>query len=178
MAEDDWVHVRYFKYDGSLHWHFDAIRLGVDRFGTWLGSPAGTALQRGVETPVVWEVAQVLLVPDGERWWTANFNAAPHPTEIYSDMTTVPRWHGDELHAVDLDLDVARRRGGRTELLDADEFAEHQVRYGYPEEVVAAAQEAADDVFRAVSDGAEPFTDGYRPWLARAEQLTLPGTRN
>ncbi|WP_207129234.1 DUF402 domain-containing protein [Actinocatenispora comari] len=173
MVADDWVQVRYFKYDGSLHWHFDAVRLGVDRFGTWLGAPAGTALQRGSEPPLTWEVAQVLLVPDGERWWTANFNAAPHPTEIYSDMTTVPSWHGDELHAVDLDLDVVRRRGGRIERLDEDEFAEHQVRYGYPADVIAAAAAAADEVFDAITADAEPFATEFRPWLARAAELTL-----
>lgn len=173
MVADDWVQVRYFKYDGSLHWHFDAVRLGADRFGTWLGAPAGTALQRGAEPPLTWQVAQVLLVADGDKWWTANFNAAPHPTEIYSDMTTVPTWHDDELHAVDLDLDVVRRRDGRVERLDEDEFAEHQLRYGYPAEVVAAAEAAADEVFQAVAAGAEPFAGEYRPWLARAAQLTL-----
>lgn len=35
---------------------------------------------------------------------------------------------------VDLDLDVVRRFDGSAEILDEDEFAEHQVRYGYPPE--------------------------------------------
>ncbi|WP_203665009.1 DUF402 domain-containing protein [Actinocatenispora rupis] len=160
------VRVRYRKYDGALHWHFDALRLGTDEFGTWLGCPAGTVLQRGHELTLVWEEAQVLLVPV-DRWWTANFNAEPHRTEIYCDIASVATWHGDELRAVDLDLDVVRRRDGRVELLDEDEFAEHQVKYGYPPDVVAAAEAAAADLYRSISANEEPFATRYRTWLAK-----------
>ncbi|HEY3503093.1 MAG TPA: DUF402 domain-containing protein [Actinocatenispora sp.] len=166
------VRVRYRKYDGALHWHFDAVRLGADEFGTWLGCPPGTTLQRGHELTVVWEEAQVLLVPE-ERWWTANFNDEPNKTEIYCDITSVPTWHGDELRAVDLDLDVVRRRDGRVELLDEDEFAEHQVRYGYTPDVVAAAEASAAELHRAISANEEPFATVYQTWLA---MVTAPAT--
>jgi uncharacterized protein len=44
---------------------------------------------------------------------------------------------------VDLDLDVVRRFDGSAEILDEDEFAEHQARYGYPPEVTGHAERAA-----------------------------------
>ncbi|MGA8116676.1 MAG: DUF402 domain-containing protein [Actinocatenispora sp.] len=160
------VKVQYRKYDGSLHWHFPAMRLGTDEYGTWLGCPPGVQLRRGDEPPITWAEAQTLLVPT-DSWWTANFNDEPNRTEIYSDMTTVPVWDGDVLTAVDLDLDVVRRRDGTVEILDEDEFAEHQVRYGYPAEVIAAAKAAADSVYEAVRANAEPFAEVYRAWLAR-----------
>jgi predicted RNA-binding protein associated with RNAse of E/G family len=48
---------------------------------------------------------------------------------LYIDITTVPRWvSGDQVEMVDLDLDVIRRFDGPAEILDEDEFAEHQVR--------------------------------------------------
>lgn len=160
------VTVRYRKYDDALHWNFAAYRLGADEHGIWLGCPAGTQMWKGTELRFTWEVAQVLLVPDGPRWWTANFNAVPHRTEIYCDMTSVPEWHGDVLTAIDLDLDVARYRDGRVELLDDDEFTEHQVRYGYPADVIAGARAGADEVYKAISANAEPFATVYRTWLA------------
>lgn len=160
------VRVRFSKYDGALHWHFTAYRLGVDEYGTWLGCPAGTVMRRGTEVTVTWEVAQVCLVPEG-RWWVANFNAAPYPTEVYSDMATVPVWDGDTVTAVDLDLDVVRRRDGTVAVLDEDEFAEHQLKYGYSKEVVAGARAAADEVYTAVAADAEPFATVYRTWLAK-----------
>ena len=163
----DPIHVRYRKYDGSLHWNFTAYRLGVDEYGTWLGAPPDVVLRRGTDYAVTWEVAQALLVPAGDRWYTASFNAAPHRTEIYCDMTTVPEWRGDELYAIDLDLDVLRRRDGTVAVMDEDEFAEHQVKYGYPAHVIDAAQAAATEVYEAISANAEPFASVYRTWLDR-----------
>ncbi len=160
------VQVRYRKYDGTLHWNFTAFRVGADQYGDWLGAPPGSQLRRGHEPPITWAEAQVLLVPR-DTWWTANFNDVPNRTEIYCDMTTVPEWHGDEVTAVDLDLDVCRRRDGTVELLDEDEFAEHQVRYGYPAEVIAGARDAAESVYAAISANAEPFATVYRDWLAK-----------
>jgi protein associated with RNAse G/E len=66
---------------------------------------------------------------------------------------------------VDLDLDVRRRRAGTVEILDEDEFAVHQVRYGYPPEVIQQARAAAEWLAGALRDRVEPFGTGYRHWL-------------
>jgi hypothetical protein len=52
-------------------------------------------------------------------------------------------------------------------VLDEDEFAEHQVRYGYPAEVVAGARAACDDLVRRITAGAEPFGTAGAAWLDR-----------
>ena len=50
-------------------------------------------------------------------------------------VTTVPRWvSGDHVEMVYLDL---------------DEFAEHQVRYGYPPEVISDAERTASTLLAA-----------------------------
>ena len=167
--ERDRVRVVYRKYDGSLHWNQHGWRLGDDEHGVWVGAPAGTQVYRGHEVGVPAETAHVLLVPRGQ-WWTAVFNAAPHRTEIYCDITTVPTWPAaDEVTMVDLDLDVRRRRTGEVELLDEDEFAEHSERYRYPPDVVAQAEAAAEWLESALRNGVEPFQSGYRSWLALAD---------
>jgi protein associated with RNAse G/E len=67
---------------------------------------------------------------------------------------------------VDLDLDVVRRRADRSvSIVDQDEFAEHQIRYGYPAGVIAAAERAAERLHAAIIGGRQPFADGYRRWL-------------
>ena len=161
------VRVVYRKYDGSLHWNQPGIRLGEDAYGVWVGAPGGTPVARG-ETPVdPAEHDHVILFPP-QGWYTASFNAAPHRTEIYCDVTTVPLWHGAaEVTMVDLDLDVRRRRAGAVELLDEDEFVEHGLRYGYPAEIVSAARTSADWLFDAVARRVEPFDTAYHPWLAQ-----------
>jgi protein associated with RNAse G/E len=158
------VRVVYTKYDGSLHWNQTMRYLGRDRHGAWLGAPAGMVARRGLDHAVVMEQAQVLLIPVA-----ANFNAAPLSTEIYCDICTPPRWPGlAEVTMADLDLDVVRRRADQqVALLDEDEFAEHQVRYGYPAGVVEQARQAADWLGRALADGTQPFAGAYRDWLSQ-----------
>jgi uncharacterized protein len=167
----DHVRVVYRKYDGSLHWNYETSRLGEDEHGIWLGAPAGTTLRRGdhIVDPAEWP--HVLLLPR-DAWWTAAFNAPPHRTEIYCDITTVPTWLApDEVTMVDLDLDVRRRRTGLVELLDEDEFAEHRIRFGYPVEVVEAARASARRLEHAIRAGEEPFAAAYRPWLAQLAEI-------
>ena len=161
------IRVVYRKYDGSLHWHMELGRLGADEYGTWLGAPAGSQCQRGSEEPVTFSHAYVLLIP-WSGGWTMTCNAEPCWTELYIDITTVPQWvAGDQVEMVDLDLDVVRGFDGSAEILDEDEFAEHQVRYSYPPEVTGHAERAATAMLAAVTSGTEPFGQVCRNWLAK-----------
>ncbi len=71
------------------------------------------------------------------------------------------------LRALDLDLDVVRRQDGRTYLDDEDEFAEHQVAYAYPPEVVGMAEQSAADVLTALRASAPPYDGTADAWLER-----------
>ncbi|MYS21960.1 hypothetical protein GA0115240_136935 [Streptomyces sp. DvalAA-14] len=165
------VQVDYQKYDGTLHWNLRMRRLGEDEHGVWLGLPADSVMRKGHNPEVPLPEAHVVLIPRG-TWWTAVFNAAPRSTEIYCDITTPPEWPSpDRVTMIDLDLDVLRKRGARAPILvDEDEFAEHQVRYGYPAEVITAAQASADWLMTAVAEGTGPFGGGHERWLALVEQ--------
>jgi hypothetical protein len=162
------IRVVYRKYDGSLHWHTELTRLGTDEHGTWLGAPAGSQAQRGSEEPVTFREAYVTLIPASGNW-TMNCNAEPCWTELYIDITTEPLWSaaGDQVEMIDLDLDVVRRFDGSAEILDEDEFAEHQVRYGYPSAVTSRAGHDASALLAAVTSDTEPFRHACRDWLAR-----------
>lgn len=68
---------------------------------------------------------------------------------------------GTVLRMVDLDLDVVRHRGGETRIEDEDEFAEHQVSYGYPESVTSRARQTCRwlmEAGRRGRNGVEPFS--------------------
>ncbi len=163
----DEVRVIYRKYDGSLHWHLTMRRLGEDEHGVWTGMPKGRTRMRKGDGPLV-DVpeAHVMLFPR-DAWWTAAFNDAPERTATYCDVTTQVRWPvADEVTMIDLDLDVRRLRDGTVELLDTDEFAEHQVAYGYPAEVITAAERSARWLQEALADGSEPFASTYLDYLA------------
>ncbi|MFC0625411.1 DUF402 domain-containing protein [Kribbella deserti] len=160
----------YRKFDGALHWHEWMAWLGEDEHGLWLGAPEGNECQRGDEPAVVMDQAHVVLFPR-DQWWTASFNARPAKTEIYCDITSPVEFVSDELVTmVDLDLDVLRRRNGDVLIDDEDEFAEHQVKYGYPPEVIASAQASCDWLVANVVT-TEPFLSAYKPYLDTARLI-------
>lgn len=163
------VRLVFTKYDGSLHWHQTMLYLGEDEHGIWLGSRSGATAQRGAEPPVRFEAPSVQLIPAGGQWWTAVFNDPPARAEVYCDIATPAQWRSpDEVTMIDLDLDVVRRRPERQVFVDdEDEFAEHQVRYGYPPEVVSNAEEAAAWLVAAVGAGVEPFGSVSQAWLEK-----------
>jgi protein associated with RNAse G/E len=162
----DRVQVDFRKYDGSLHWHAQMLRLGEDEYGTWLGGPPGHPWQRGVDGPTVTYTHPLVMLFPKDAWWVAAFNGEPAETEIYCDIATVSHWPSPDLVTmIDLDLDVLRKRGGATLLVDEDEFAEHQVRYAYPADVISQAEQTAAWLLTAVGDGAGPFGGAYRAWL-------------
>ncbi|MEE4594606.1 DUF402 domain-containing protein [Streptomyces sp. DSM 41524] len=166
----DLVSVNYTKYDGSLHWNLRMRRLGEDEHGVWLGLPGGGVMRKGYGPMVPIACAHVILLPR-DAWWTAAFNAPPRETEIYCDIATPPEWlSSHEVSMVDLDLDVIRKRtDGSTLMDDEDEFAEHQVRYGYPADVIAEAEAAGRWLMDAVDGRAEPFGAASRAWLAMVD---------
>jgi hypothetical protein len=158
------------KWGERPHWEYDAVLLGSDGHGDWVGVPAGTAMSRPGASYVA-PVDQVCLVPgpgpDDARGWVATFHAPGGPVQVYVDMTTPPAWEGHVLRAVDLDLDVVRGRTGRVWVDDEDEFADHRVRFGYPEEVARLAMDSCDRVHAAVSAGAAPYDGSARAWFDR-----------
>ena len=161
----------YRKYNESLHWHEWLLNLGEDEHGLWLGAPPNNVAQRGEEPPIVAPQAHVVLFPRGQ-WWTASFNDRPQKTEIYCDITSPVEFSAGLVTMIDLDLDVIRRRNGTVLIDDEDEFAEHQVKYGYPPEVIASAQASCDWLAANVAVS-EPFVSAFKPYLDKARLATM-----
>lgn len=164
------------KWGDRPHWQFAGVYLGADDHGEWLGFPKGTHNSRpGYEFHS--EVDAVTLVPTG-GWYAATFHAPGIWCDLYIDVTTPGEWDGDVLRAVDLDLDVIRMSPvpartpvgivagpGETFVDDEDEFAEHQVAFGYPAEVVGCAQASSHELVSAVRAGLPPYDGTHRRWL-------------
>lgn len=51
-------------------------------------------------------------------------------------------------------------------VLDEDEFAEHQVKYSYPADVIAASLDTTRQLKIALADSTEPFASVYLTYLA------------
>ena len=59
----------------------------------------------------------------------------------------------------------SRLLDGSCEIIDVDEFEEHQVRYGYPPDVIERAEAAANEVLDLMTRRVAPFDDAMaRSW--------------
>jgi hypothetical protein len=156
------------KWGDTPHWEMDAVYLGRDDAGEWIGFPAGTEMSRpGLS--VTTRNDQVGLVPAAGtavgQAWLATFHGPGGDVWTYVDMTTVPEWHGRTVRAVDLDLDVIEALDRSVFVDDQDEFDEHRVELGYPREIVDLAMATRDLVHTAVSAKLPPFDGRSAPWL-------------
>ena len=169
----DDVQIDFRKWGGSRHWQFVMRRLGEDEHGLWLWAPQGSAMQRGNEPVKHSKSVNVKLIPDN-KWWTAIW-AWQRPQSLYVDIITPPSWNGTTVTMVDIDLDVVRWSDGRTEVLDEDEFADHQIRFDYPERLIDTARATTARLAVAVEARHEPFGDVGDAWMDRAVRLADRG---
>ena len=175
------VRVVALKWPDRPHWEHDAVRLGEDAHGTWLGGMPGTLMSRPGASFRTMQ-AQVVLVPRASPFVATFYARLDHrdggdrrdavPFEVYVDITTVPEWAGDTVTAFDLDLDVVRGWTGRVWVDDEDEFADHRARYAYPPELVRLAVDSCEAVRDAVERRRPPY-DGVvtERWFAELADL-------
>ncbi len=164
------------KWPDHKHWQYLMHRLGENQHGVWLYAPGDTIAQRGNEPPKQVEAAMVVLIPRG-TWWTAEF-CWDHPwLSVYVNIGTPCEWNGDRVSQIDLDLDVVRLLDGSVETIDEDEFADHQIRYNYPQDLIDSARAAANEAAEMLEDRVEPFGSAANPWIDLAEGGMADGGR-
>ncbi len=168
----DGIRVDFRKWPDVRHWQFTMHPLGEDGYGTWLWAPPGTVFQRGDEPPRRAESLHVKLITNG-AWWTAIWNREG-PAELYVDIATPAKWGDSAVTMIDLDLDIVRRRNGQVEVLDEDEFLEHQATLGYPPDVVDRARTTTAALYLDVQRRRPPFDGTGQRWLETAAELDPP----
>lgn len=145
------------KYDGSLHYEFEAELLGShgplircrETAGTpWIGYRGEGAIRY-----------QATALYFTDRWYNvSHFHspAGPRGMEWYVNIGMPASLKDGVLRWVDLDIDIILDRSG-IRVDDEDEFEEHRRRFGYPEEVVQHVLATRDEVLRLAEAGAFPL---------------------
>ena len=144
------------KWGGIPHYRGEVELLGEDEFGMWLWGAKGRTILRGEEPAFVAATDTVFLVPR-DAWWSSTWWLEHPEVELYVNIGTVAVIEPDRIVSTDLDLDVIRLLDGTCDVLDLDEFVEHQVRYGYPQDVIDQAVAATAQVVDLVTRRAPPF---------------------
>lgn len=162
---------RWRKWDGAPHWEHDSVFLGSDAHGDWVGQRDGWRSARpGVVAPSYGD-SITLIPPSGD--FAATINDTHPRIRVYIDIAWDVRWDAGEPVGIDMDLDVVRALDERGVFIDdRDEWAEHQVRYGYPDDVIARLEEVALTLEAQVHASAAPFDDATPArWFAVLRDL-------
>lgn len=150
------IRVRSTKYDGSVHYEFGAYVLDVTGPLVRCWIPKGTSFTGYRGAGAVEEDFTALFFTD--RWYNLFHNHRPQgrrAIETYINIGLPARFDGALLAWVDLDLDVIRERAGVV-VDDEDEFAEHRVQMGYPDDLAERAQSTAVELARMLHAGEFP----------------------
>ncbi|WP_394940989.1 DUF402 domain-containing protein [Psychromicrobium sp. YIM B11713] len=172
-AVGDLVVARNRKWDGSPHWVAPGHYLGSDDLGHWVYQSPGAFVSKPGSAFIARSGAALLVPFSGE--WVATFYDVQHPNQctLYVDLVTDIAWHplvkdaGWELTLIDMDLDVVTEKE-HTWIADEDEFAEHQLRYGYSKEVIERIENECARIYQAVLAGLAPFDGREAQWFERA----------
>lgn len=166
------------KWGGQPHYASAMVLLGEDDLGIWLWGPVGRTIYRGDVALFVTEHDVITVIPR-DAWWAPAWWLGHPELELYVNINTPAEISDERIAYTDLDLDVVRRTDGVCEVVDRHEFDLHRVRYGYPDDVVEAAEAAAEQAQRLVMERVPPF-DGLAAarWTERARRITPPRLRS
>ncbi len=158
------INLNFRKWPDAPHYRYEAEYLGEDEWGYWVLARKGTPFQRGDGQVSAFSFSAVELIPR-EQWFQAMYSPTWPAHDLYVHVAMPPRWDGDVVTILDLDLDVIRSPAGVTTLLDSDEFELHSTTLGYPPDMVQQARSTAVNLMELVAGRAEPFGTAVNKWL-------------
>ena len=153
------IRVEKAKYDGTIQAAWESELL--DHAGSLLRSvvPGGRPVyvldrSRWVQSG---ETTCAVELYFEDRWYNV-WHFPDDATHLwYCNVALPASFDGKTLRWVDLDIDIRCYRDGAPEVLDEDEFEQHRVELGYPDEVVEGALAARDEALRLAQERVFPF---------------------
>jgi protein associated with RNAse G/E len=153
------------KYDGSLHYRYPTSVVREEQSLLVLYMPPGIPLESYRGQLVT--TNHTLQFYWSDRFYNVhvNWDANWQPRSHYVNIATPATWHDGALRFVDLDLDIIwRATTGEVILDDEDEFALHQERFGYSDELIAQVWRSSEDVRAMIARRAYPFDGTLHAW--------------
>lgn len=153
------------KYDGSLHYRYPTVLVQEAPGLLMLYGALGTPLEsyRGDQV-APWHSLELYW---SDRFYNLSVTWRAHwqPHSHYINIATPATWHDGTLRYVDIDLDVIWRASTSEVVLDdQDEFAQHQLRFGYPSDLIDQAWRSSEEVRAMIAQRIYPFDGSLHSW--------------
>jgi len=151
--------VRTFKYDGVEHRRWPARILSFEFPLLVLEG----AFEEDIEHDLLGTIASGTLSTEYywlDRWYNVFRFCDPDNSlkSFYCNINVPPRFNGEVLSYVDLDIDVLVQPDFSYRVLDLEDFDRNSQLYSYPDHVRENAQRALVEITQLIEARAFPFT--------------------
>jgi uncharacterized protein len=159
------VSVHSTKYDGSLHYRYNTTLVHEEANALMLYMQPGTPIE-SYRGSMIAEYHNLQIYWSDRRYnlhvsWYADWRPLNH----YVNVATPAVWNDGTLNFIDLDLDVIWRSStGEVILDDEDEFALHQVSFGYPSHLIEQSLRSSLEVRQLIAQRSYPFDGSLHAW--------------
>lgn len=163
------VPVRSTKYDGSIHYRYGTTLVREEPNLLMLYLAPGTPIESYRGAMIATQHNLQLYWSDRHYNLHISWHADWRPRNHYINVATPATWAGGQLQFIDLDLDVIwRSQTGEVLLDDEDEFEVHQVRFGYPADLIEQCRRASAEVIDLIARRVYPFDGSLYAWRPHA----------
>jgi protein associated with RNAse G/E len=154
------ITVRAYKYDGSEHRTWSANMLRRTDSLLVLDATFAEEVQHELLGTIVQGTSSIEYYWL-DRWYNIFRFAEPDGQlrNYYCNVNVPPKFDGEVLSYVDLDIDILVNADFSYAVLDLDEFAENAMAYSYPQEVRENAQRAVGELMRLIETRTSPFDE-------------------
>ncbi len=154
--EKSMVYIQSYKYNGSLH-------------RTW---SKGYVLKADEHETIVITYKTWVIESDGRRWFTREpaicffyddrwYNVISMIRKsgvyYYCNIATPSIFDGEAIKNIDLDLDIKVYPDFHFDILDEDEFEQHQISMNYDEDIIHISKEATKELSEIIKKAEFPF---------------------
>lgn len=153
------------KYDSSMHYRYPMRQVQATAEMLMLYTAPGTIVDSYRGQMVATRHSLSLYWTDRYYNVSVNWHSDWRPYSHYVNIATPATWGENDLHFIDLDLDVIWFAESDEVILDdEDEFEEHQVRFGYPQDLIELSRRSSVEVLDLIAKRIYPFDGSLYGW--------------
>ncbi|GAB3059051.1 DUF402 domain-containing protein [Salinicoccus sesuvii] len=150
-----------FKYDGSLHYSWDADIIEKTEDYLLVKGRAGRQLRHYTKKQTYICPTPSLEFFSLKEGFTVNIDIHPDgDLEYYCNIALPSEYKNGQIHFVDLDVDFVKMPDADWKLMDYDEFKSNSQLFNYPDHILSFVNQSIEALEEKIKTRVFPF-DGF-----------------
>ncbi len=153
--------VKTFKYNQQLHYEWEATVIDSnDNYIALFSTPGRKLIHHSRNKIFEFDTYSLDFFPF-DCCYTAHVDIHKNGEfEYYCNIGETPMIINNEIHFIDLDIDIVKKPNSEWMVVDQDEFEENSIKYRYSVEIKEKALSTTKELLKVISNQEFPF-DGF-----------------